>query len=124
MSSHTFGKKEKLCSKLMMDKLFRSGGSFKEFPFRVIHIPVQEMDVTAKVLITVPKKRFRKAVHRNKIKRQIREAYRLNKNDLLENWRQQGKYFALAFVYIGNRIPVHSELNETMQRVLHRLKSV
>ncbi|MBL4586193.1 MAG: ribonuclease P protein component [Flavobacteriales bacterium] len=124
MSRYTFGKNEKLCSKLMMDELFKSGSSFKEYPLRVVHLPIKEMDVTAKVLISVPKKRFKKAVDRNRIKRLIRETYRLNKNELMEIWKQDTKYFALAFVYIGNEIPVYADLNETMKRVLHKLKSI
>lgn len=108
----------------MMDKLFASGKSFKEYPLRVVHLQVDPMDVNAKALISVPKKRFKRAVDRNKIKRLIRETYRLNKNELHENWQRDTKYFALAFVYIGNEIPVYSELNETMKRVLHKLKSI
>ncbi|MGB1317379.1 MAG: ribonuclease P protein component, partial [Flavobacteriales bacterium] len=99
MSRYTFGKKEKLCSKLVIDELFRSGKSFKTYPLRVIYNPLEESDSTAKLLISVPKKRFGKAVSRNRIKRLIRETYRLNKNDMVEKWQADGKYFALAFVY-------------------------
>ena len=123
MSRYTFGKKEKLCSKLVIDELFKSGRSFKEYPIRVIYKPLKESDSTAKLLITVPKKRFGKAVSRNRIKRLIREAYRLNKSELIEKWQTDGKYFALAFVYIGNDIPNYLELTSRMQRILETLKS-
>ena len=123
MSRYTFGKKEKLCSKLVIDELFKSGRSFKEYPIRVIYKPLKESDSTAKLLITVPKKRFGKAVSRNRIKRLIREAYRLNKSELIEKWQTDGKYFALAFVYIGNDIPNYLELTSTIQRILETLKS-
>jgi len=124
MNQLFFGKNEKLCSKLMMDKLFKSGKSFKEYPFRVIYLSVEEMDVTAKVLISVPKKRFKKAVDRNRIKRLIRETYRLNKSELLKTWQHDTKYFALAYIYIGSEIAAYKDLNETMKRVLSRLRSV
>ncbi|MGB0916584.1 MAG: ribonuclease P protein component [Flavobacteriales bacterium] len=123
MSRYTFGKKEKLCSKLVIDELFRSGKSFKTYPLRVIYNPLEESDSTAKLLISVPKKRFGKAVSRNRIKRLIRETYRLNKNDLVEKWQADGKYFALAFVYIGNDIPKYEDLNITVQQILETLKS-
>ena len=123
MSGNTFGKKEKLCSKLVIDELFKTGRSFKEYPIRVVYLPLNESDSTAKLLISVPKKRFNKAVSRNRIKRLIREAYRLNKSELLKNWQSDGKYFALAFVYIGNDIPEYQKLSTTTQRILETLKS-
>ncbi len=124
MGRYSFGKDEKLCSKLMIDELFSSGKSFKEYPLRVIHLPVETSNITTKVLISVPKKRFKKAVSRNRIKRLIREVYRLNKSELHEFWKEERKYFAIAFVYIGNEIPIYQELNATMEQVLNKLKSV
>lgn len=124
MGRLTFGKDEKLCSKLVIDELFRSGTSIKAYPLRVIYKRLETSDATAKVLISVPKKRFGKAVSRNRIKRLIREVYRLNKEDLIKNWQHQGKYFALAFVYIGNEIPSFAELTGTMQRILEQLNTL
>lgn len=124
MSRYTFGKKEKLCSKLAIDTLFKSGKSFKTYPIRVIYMPLEKSDSAAKLLISVPKKRFKKAVSRNMVKRLIRETYRLNKPEIIEDWQERGKYFALAFVYIGNDIPTYGHLNETMKRILENLKSL
>lgn len=124
MGRLTFGKDEKLCSKLVIDELFRSGTSIKAYPLRVIYKRLETSDATAKVLISVPKKRFGKAVSRNRIKRLIREVYRLNKEELIKNWQHQGKYFALAFVYIGNEIPSFAELTGTMQRILEQLNTL
>lgn len=124
MSRFTFGKDEKLCSKLVIDELFRSGKSFKAYPIRVIFKQLNEGNATAKVLISVPKKRFGKAVSRNRIKRLIREVYRLNKPALIEKWQEEGKYFALAFVYIGNEIPEYADMNKTMQRILQELNTL
>ena len=124
MSRLTFGKDEKLCSKLVIDELFKSGKSFKAYPIRVIYKQLDESNTTAKVLISVPKKRFGKAVSRNRIKRLIREVYRLNKPTLIEKWQEDGKYFALAFVYIGNEIPEYADLNKTMLRILEELNTL
>lgn len=124
MRRNTFGKAEKLCSKLLIDELFKSGKSFKQYPLRVVYKQLETSNAEAKVLVSVPKKRFKKAVSRNKIKRQIRETYRLGKADLLEKWYNEEKYFALAFVYIGNEIPEYAELNKSMQKVIEQLKNL
>lgn len=124
MGRYTFGKAEKLCSKLEIDALFKHGNSFKEYPLRVMYLELEQSPVAAKVLISVPKKRFKKAVSRNHIKRLIRETYRLNKTDLIENWNNSGKYFALAFVYIGNEIPEFSEMTATMKRAIEKLNTL
>lgn len=124
MSRYTFGKTEKLCSKLIIDELFKNGKSFKAFPLRVVYLPLEESNSTDKLLISVPKKRFKKAVSRNRIKRLIREVYRLNKNEIIEKWQADGKYFALAFVYIGNDIPNYHDLNVIMKKVLDNLNSL
>lgn len=64
--------------------MFAGGSrSFSIFPLRVVWLPVEELDVQASILISVSKRRFKRAVKRNRIKRQIREAYRLNKQILL-----------------------------------------
>lgn len=124
MGRLTFGKDEKLCSKLVIDELFKSGKSFKAYPIRVIYKQLEESNSTAKVLISVPKKRFGKAVSRNRIKRLIREIYRQNKPALIEKWQDEGKYFALAFVYIGNEIPDFNDLNKTMLGILQKLNTL
>lgn len=124
MGDLSFGKDEKLCSKRLIDELFNSGRSFNAYPIRVLYHSLKESDAPAKVLISVPKKRFRKAVDRNRIKRLIRESYRLNKLQLIEKCEAQGKYIALAFVYIGNEIPEYAGLNKTMIGILEKLNTL
>ena len=124
MGRYSFGKEERLCSKRVIDELFQNGSSLKEYPLRVIYKELETASTTAQVLISVPKKRFGKAVSRNRIKRLIREVYRLSKPELLENWENQGKYFAVAFVYIGNEIPNYDNLMLAMQRALNKLKTL
>lgn len=123
MNNYSFDKKEKLCSKIMIEELFKNGQSEKEYPLRVVYQKLESSDTTAKVLISVPKKRFTKAVSRNRLKRLIRETYRLNKPEVLENWEAQGKYFALAFVYIGNELSNFHELELSMKAILNKLKT-
>ncbi|MFM1876069.1 MAG: hypothetical protein RL266_1806 [Bacteroidota bacterium] len=124
MGRYTFGKAEKLCSKLEIDALFKHGESFKVYPIRVLHMRLENGAVPAKLLISVPKKRFKNAVSRNQIKRLIRETYRLNKPELIENWGNSGKYFALAFVYIGNDIIGFNEMTSVMKQLIDKLNKL
>lgn len=81
---YTFRKEERLCSRKHLDLLFKNGSSFLLYPFRVSYLFIdQPTDVQAQVVINVPKKRYKRAVDRNLLKRRIREAYRLNKQDKL-----------------------------------------
>jgi len=81
---YTFRKEERLCSRKHLDLLFKNGSSFLLYPFRVSYIFIDSpTEFLAQVVINVPKKRFKKAVDRNLLKRRIREAYRLNKQQNL-----------------------------------------
>ena len=73
----TFRKNERLCRKTSIDELFSKGQSFFVYPFKISWIIAQEDEGSpAQVLISVPKRNFKKAVKRNQIKRLIREVYR------------------------------------------------
>ena len=84
---HTLSKEERLSWKRHIDRLFTEGRSFVAFPLRVVYLLSDEegMPVRASFLVSVPKKRFKRAVKRNRIKRQVREAYRMHKYDLWES---------------------------------------
>lgn len=80
---YTFRKEERLCSRKHLDLLFKNGSSFLLYPFRVSYLFINEpADVQVQVVINVPKKRYKRAVDRNLLKRRIREAYRLNKQEI------------------------------------------
>ena len=83
---YTFPKEEHLCRKKLIEELFgKQGSSFGVYPLRIVWIKA-EAPTTAppQVLISVSKRTFKRAVDRNRLKRLIREAYRLNKYRLLE----------------------------------------
>ena len=89
---YTLDKTERLCSKNLIERLFAGGNrSFPAFPLRVVYMYLHpdEGSSDVSILISVPKKRFKRAVKRNLVKRQIREAYRLNKYILLDALKKQ-----------------------------------
>ena len=81
--NNKFGKEERLCSRKAIDKLFNGGGSHSmaSFPLRLVYLADNESaaDAGTRLLISVPKRCFKRAVKRNRVKRQIREAYRRHK---------------------------------------------
>lgn len=89
-----------------MDFLFGKGVSFVVYPLRVIYVEKQPvLKGEAAVLISVPKKKFKQAVKRNRIKRLIREAYRLNKQGLLQNLQEKKKGLLIGFLFVGKELP-------------------
>ena len=73
------------------------------------------------VLVSVPKKRFRHAVDRNRMKRLVREAYRLNKHILWNALEEKDIRLALAFVCITDTLPTFSTVNKSMRKALVRM---
>ena len=106
---YTFNKNERLCSKKLIERLFAGGNkSFPTFPLRVVYMPLSSEENIAdiSILISVPKKRFKHAVKRNLVKRQIREAYRQNKYILLDvlKAKETNIKIILAFIWLDNKI--------------------
>ncbi len=113
---HTFPKAEKLCSDTAIERLFTDGQSVAKFPLRAVYRQ-NDSDVT-RVLISVSKKRFHHAVDRNRVKRLVREAYRLNKQ--LLNVPQT---LDLAFIFIGNKLPDYNAITKSVITIIERINS-
>ncbi len=95
--------------------------SFSVFPLRVVYMPMPEQEVYSSILISVSKKRFKRAVKRNRVKRQIREAYRKNKHELLQALEAQGQPLAIAFIYLSDELIPSAMLEEKMKVLLARM---
>lgn len=128
--SETFTKAERLCSKKLIDELFGGGSaSMAAFPLRAVYRFVEhdtghctEESVPVQVLISVPKKRLRLAVDRNRMKRQVREAYRRNKQSLCQRLSQQRRSMNLAFVCISNEASPSSRVAASVKKILRRIE--
>ena len=115
-----FPKAEHLTSKIIIDKLYKEGSSVVSFPLRGVFITLdpKENQPTASILINVAKKRFRHAVDRNLLKRRIREAYRLNKPDFIDELKAMDKNIAVAILYIDNKHSSTEYLKRKMSKLL------
>lgn len=122
---YTFPKKERLSSKKEIRELFENGSSFYLPPFKVIFQPYTPTSDTSgfyhKVLFSIPKRNFKKAVTRNKIKRRLKEAYRLNKHQLLKP-NFVGLPLLIAYIYIGKKVDSYEMIEEKLKASLTRLK--
>jgi ribonuclease P protein component len=120
---YTFKKNEKLKSRKTIEQLFKEGNSFSNFPFRVLwklsHNAKAPFQVQAG--FAAGSKHFKKAVDRNRIKRLMREAYRLNKAGLQNTLQQQQKQLAVFIIYVGNELPDYDLIFEKTELVLKRL---
>jgi len=74
--------------------------------------------------VGVSARNFRKAVDRNRIKRLLRECYRLNKLPLHEKSKLSNKPLAVFFIYIGKELPEYAVLDEKMKAVITKLESL
>lgn len=119
-----FGRKEKLKSRKKIEELFLNGKNFSMFPLRVTYQLMPSEDTMAQVGVTAGKKYFKRAVDRNRIKRLIREAYRLQKNDLIEALRQHGQKAFLFFMYTDKGLPSFDLIKEAMNKSLKRLGKI
>ncbi|MGB3949022.1 MAG: ribonuclease P protein component [Bacteroidia bacterium] len=117
----SFTKEERLCSKIALDDLFEKGSSFHSFPFKIVwQITKKTIPFQAQVAISVPKRYFKRAVDRNKIKRRIREVYRKNKASFYENLGEKQLLFII--VYTSKTIIEYKELEDRMIVALDRLQ--
>lgn len=120
-SKLTFKKEERLSIQKEIDLLFTKGDSFLSYPLRVIYLKEQPLSgASSSVLISVPKKRFKRAVKRNRVKRLIREAYRLNKNTLADSLKENG--LLIAFLFVGNELPQYNTIESAVKKALKTLQ--
>lgn len=119
MSSLKFSKKEKLKSRKIIQQLFKTRQSIHVFPLRLIwgKIDTPLSPIPTQFGVSVPKRAFPKAVHRNRIKRIIREVYRLNKATLYECLDTVGNQYGLMFLYSGKKEPTSVEIEQALKRI-------
>lgn len=110
----TYKKNEKLKSKKAVDQIFTNGKSISAYPLRLVFV---KNNTSLKVGVSVSKRNFKNAVHRNRIKRLLRDAYRLNKSVLYDN---QLTDYAFMIIYNHKDMPDFELINEKTKKLFHK----
>ena len=129
---HTLGKQERLCSRKLIDSLFKGGGSraMSGFPLRMVYAMTErhEGEPAAQILVSVPKRCFKRAVKRNRVKRQVREAYRHSRQILIDRLNSRDEFdrsVVMAFIWLDDKLhetdEVSSKVTSLMTRVSEKI---
>lgn len=119
---YTLRKNEKLRSRTAVNRLFDEGKSLMAFPLRAAYRWREPGENNVQFLITIPKKRIRRAVNRVILRRRVRESYRLTRRELLTPvLEQHGIGVDVAFVYLDNSPAPYGVIREKMEMLLSRL---
>ncbi len=122
MQRFRFRKSERLKSRKRIGLLFQKGRSHFKYPLKMVWQPVSDPEKPGlQVAISVPKKRVRKAVDRNRIKRQVREAWRLHKNKLSERAAELGLRIDILFIYVDPKEVPFGKLETAVHKMIAHL---
>lgn len=118
-----YNKTEKLKSRKLLEQLFAQGKTFLVFPIKVFYLPIPnaENEVLVQAGVGTSSRNFKNATDRNRIKRLLRESYRLNKLPLHGFLKEQHKNVAVFFLYIDKTLPQQNILQQKMPLVLDKL---
>ena len=118
---YTFGRNEKLKHRKDIRRLFDKGHTFAKYPIRVLFtVEIKATDSNTQCAFTVPKRSFKHAVIRNRLKRRMREAYRLQKHLLIDN-TDPSHVFHLLFIYTGNEELPYQKIEKAMRKILPKI---
>lgn len=127
---YTLKKSERIHHKKLIEKIFVNGNSFLIYPYKVMWMEIDsptirfETGYPAQFGISVSKKRFKKAVDRNLLKRRSKEAYRLNKHILYTELTKQNRQLAFMFIYVSKEILPIEVIESKIILILRRLSKI
>lgn len=120
MNVHGLPRAERLRGNKILGRLFTDGQSGFVFPFRYYWqaVPVEDEDYSVAMLVSVPKKMFKRAVKRNLFKRRTREAFRQEKTNAVERCAAAGLRLSVAFVYSSREEVEFGKIRSSVRRIL------
>lgn len=121
MKGNRLYKYEKLCSRTAINNIFGSGKSAICYPLRAAFSIGDDNGTPAQFLISIPKKKIRKAVNRVLLRRRVREAYRLNRHLLIPHLQEKKCSLKVAFLYLSDEIADYSVINDKMQALMKKI---
>lgn len=117
----TLNKAERLKRRKIIEQLFSEGRAVTAFPVRVQYKMVDQLGVPLQAGFSVSSRNFKRAVDRNRIKRLMRETYRLQKIPLEQALQTKEQQLALFLIYTGKELPVYALVKEKVEVVLKKL---
>lgn len=118
---NTFCKSEHLCNKILFEELLHSDFSFVKFPFRIlVKKSSLQGEFPARIAISVSKKKFKRAVKRNRIKRLTRETYRYHKQELYR-YSQDSGTLDILFIYMDHTVLDYNRIEKAMQAAIQKI---
>jgi ribonuclease P protein component len=119
----TFSSEERIKSRKLLEKLYQEGEQIKNFPYRLKYLKVAfDSGAQVQIVVSIPKRNVKKAVKRNRLRRQIKEVYRLNKADLLSQFKDKEKGLALFLIYTGKENQQYEYLESKLKELLEKLQ--
>lgn len=121
---------ERICGRTLLEKLFTGGKSksFSVFPLRVVYLLTDQPDgdlqheAPVKMMVSVSKRHFKRAVKRNRVKRQVREAYRQNKEIVVSSMKDSNnRRLLLGFIWMSDELHDTDTVTRSMQILLKRI---
>ncbi len=122
---YKYPKSEKLCSRKILEQLVKSKNIISVFPLKVYWLQTDLPEgMPVQSAVSVAKRKFKRAVHRNLLKRRMREAFRLNKFVLYEHLRNSNKQIALLIVYSDVKILQYKYIEQAMTEIIAKLNEL
>lgn len=125
ISNNKFRKKNKLCSKKIIDLLYTKGISILSYPLKIVYVEHNLISLSKiQILFTVPKRNFKRANKRNLLKRRMREAYRLNSISFIESLINNTNNIAVSVSYIAKDIVLFSYIEKAIIKALEKVSNM